>query len=93
MPLRSGAAAGPGAGREDDRVGVADRGRDGRCVSGLEVADDRVAAGLADVGLVVGVADQRAHAVAALGQQARQPQRDLPVPSCDRHQHAQARYA
>ena len=51
----------------------------------FEVAHDGVAAGVADVVRVVGVADQRAHLVAALVEQPREPQRDLPVSSCDRH--------
>ncbi len=82
------AAAGPGAGREDDGVGAPDGvGHEG--VVGLfEVADDGVAAGVADVVRVVGVADQRADLVSALGEQPREPQRDLPVSSCDRDKHA-----
>ena len=87
-PLSLRAAAGPGAGREDDRVGASDGIGDKGVVGLFEIAHDGVAAGVPDVVRVVGVADQRAHLVAALAQQSREPQRDLPVSSCDCHQHA-----
>ena len=87
-PLALRAAARPGAGGEDDSVGARDGLGDRRVVGLFEVAHHRVAARGADVVRVVGVADQRADLVAALVEQPREPQRDLPVPSCDRHQHA-----
>ena len=77
-PLRSGTAAGPGAGGEDDRVGAGDRLRELLRRRRLEVADHRLGAvGPVVVG-VAGVADQATDPIATPGQQPRQPPGDLP---------------
>ena len=76
-----------GAGREHDRFGVPDRGGDLLVGGVLEVADDGLGAGRLDVTGVVGIADQRADFVPALGEQAGECQGDLAVTSGDGDAH------
>ena len=82
--LRAAPLPGPGAGGEHDRVRAADVRAH---VVGLEVAQHRVRAVGLEVGDVVGVADQAARGVSALGEQSEQATGDLPVPSGDEDVH------
>ena len=81
------AAAGTGAGSEDDRVAAGDAGRDRVWVEVLEVRAHRHRAHRLEVGGVVEVSDQPEAAVAALGEQPEQAQGDLPVPAGNRYVH------
>ena len=54
----------------------------------LEVADNRLGAGLAEVAGMVAIADQADRLVAALGQQLLEEHCDLSVPAGDRDLHA-----
>ena len=86
--LSLGARAWPGAGGEDDRVGAGDRVGELLGLGALEVDDDGLAASRGDVLGMGWVADEREDAVAALGEEPREEQSDLPVPTCDCHDHA-----
>ncbi len=81
MRLRSGAAARPGARGEHHRVGALHEAA--QVGLGLQVADHGLGPHALQVGGVVGVADQAAGAVAALGQQPLEVERDLPMASGD----------
>ena len=81
--LALGAGVRARAGGEHDRVGALDLRRERVGVLGLEVGDHGLGAGGAHVGLVVGVADEGAHAVAPFGETAGQEQCDLPVAAGD----------
>jgi hypothetical protein len=81
------AASGPGPGREDDRVGARDRARHVGDARLLEIEHDRLAAVLTQIGVMVGIADEAAHAVAAGDEQRCQAAGDLPVAACDHDVH------
>src|SRR5947209_9856797 len=85
--LALGAAARAGAGGEHHCVGALHGGGDLLDACALEIADHWLGAGRLHVGGVLRVADQADHAVAASHQPGGQPHRDLPVCSCDGHQH------
>ena len=79
--LALGAAAGPGAGREHDRIGAGDRRAE--LDVGLEVGQHGLGPGRADVLEVVGVADEPADVVTPGREQALESQRDLTVAAAD----------
>ena len=83
--LARGAAARTGAGRKYHRVSPGQQHRDITGRGRLQIADDGFGAGRAHIGGVGRVPDQRDGLVAALGQQALQEQRDLPVPARDHY--------
>ena len=86
--MRGGATARTGAGRKYHRVSPGQQHRDLIGRGRFQVADDSFRAGLAHIGDVGRIPDQRDGLVAALSQQALQQQRDLPVPARDHYPHA-----
>ncbi len=78
LPRRSAARA--RAGGEDDRVRPRDRVVD---LDVLDVEHDRLGADLLEVRGLLGLADDPPRAVAALGEDLLEPQRDLPVATDD----------
>jgi hypothetical protein len=77
------AAAGPGAGGEDDSAGARDLRGDRVRLGVFEVDDDRLGAGGRDVGGMIGVAHQGPDAVSRVAEEALEAQRDLSVASGD----------
>ena len=87
MRLRSGPLPGPAPAANTIACGGADvRAR----VVGLEVAEDRLRAHRLEVGGVVGVADEAAAAVAVVGEQLEEAERDLAVSAGDEDFHGVA---
>ena len=86
--LARGATARTSTGREYHRVSPGQQHRDIPGRGRLQVADDSFGAGLAHIGDVGRVPDQPDGLVAALGEQALQQERDLPVPARDHYTHA-----
>ena len=85
--LRSAPDPGARAGGEDDRVGLAKRGR--HVLLRLEVAIDRLGPGGLHVVGLIRVPDERARFVAPADEQ-RVHGRDLAVPACDDDAHDQS---
>ena len=86
--LARGAAARTSAGREHQRVSPGQQHRDIIGRGRLQVTDDNFGADPLHIGDVDRVPDQPYGLVAALGQEALQQQRDLPVPARDHYTRA-----